>query len=231
MYQARLFLPKNLWLPVYHYLRPYNSHKMDFRSSPCTILGYSLQHKGDKCLSPIGRILLFQNVTFAETKFPFHITSSSSSSQLSSTSNSPKSVSLPIIIPTSFNKPSATPHSIPTNTDLSLPIVDNLPSSNNTPFNSDSQHSSPIPIHSSPPTNCQNTHPMITRAKNGINKPKIFLSALTDQEPRHINEALAHEKWRTTVLEEYDALVKNKTCSLVCLPSNNMLWATNGFLN
>lgn len=85
-----------------------------------------------------------------------------------------------------------------------MPPVHHLPSSNNTPpspASNCSQHSSPLTIHFSPqlPTTCPNTHPMITRAKNEIHKPKIPMSALNDQEPSHIREALAHDKWRIAV--------------------------------
>ena len=38
------------------HLRPFNKHKLDFRSSPCTFLGYSPHHKGYKCLDSKGKI-------------------------------------------------------------------------------------------------------------------------------------------------------------------------------
>jgi hypothetical protein len=41
-------------------LRPYNSHKLQFRSTRCVFLGYSNMHKGFKCLDlSSGRILPF----------------------------------------------------------------------------------------------------------------------------------------------------------------------------
>lgn len=40
---------------------------------------------------------------------------------------------------------------------------------------------------------------MITRAKNGIYKPKALQSYLTAPAPSTIQEALAHEKWKTAV--------------------------------
>lgn len=61
---------------------------------------------------------------------------------------------------------------------------------------------------------------MITRAKNGISKPKIFLSNHTVDEPNNIQEALLHDNWRTVVHEKYNALSRNQTWSLVPLPSN-----------
>lgn len=59
---------------------------------------------------------------------------------------------------------------------------------------------------------------MLTRAKNGICKPKVFLSDLTNTEPSNIQEALAHNQWNQAVQAEYNALVKNKTWYLTPLP-------------
>lgn len=43
---------------------------------------------------------------------------------------------------------------------------------------------------------------MITRAKNGIQRPKTFLSDLNITELSTAQEALAHEKWYQAVYDE-----------------------------
>jgi histone deacetylase 1/2 len=56
----------------YPNLRPYNRHKMEFRSKKCVFLGYSDMHKGFKCLEiSSGRIHISRDVVFDETEFPF----------------------------------------------------------------------------------------------------------------------------------------------------------------
>jgi histone deacetylase 1/2 len=53
-------------------LRPYNAHKLSFRSTRCVFLGYSSRHKGFKCLEPsTGRVYISRDVTFDESVFPF----------------------------------------------------------------------------------------------------------------------------------------------------------------
>jgi histone deacetylase 1/2 len=53
-------------------LRPYNAHKLSFRSIRCVFLGYSSRHKGFKCLEPgTGRVYISRDVTFDESVFPF----------------------------------------------------------------------------------------------------------------------------------------------------------------
>ncbi|KZV26181.1 hypothetical protein F511_06348 [Dorcoceras hygrometricum] len=47
-------------------LRPYNTHKLAFRSTPCTFLGYSEHHKGYKCLHSSGRVYISRHVQFNE---------------------------------------------------------------------------------------------------------------------------------------------------------------------
>src|SRR4051812_20998031 len=57
---------------VWPNLRPYNQHKLQFRSKQCTFLGYSGLHKGYKCLDiSTGRIYISRDVTFDESSFPF----------------------------------------------------------------------------------------------------------------------------------------------------------------
>jgi hypothetical protein len=53
-------------------LRPYNTHKLAFRSKQCTFLGYSTHHEGYKCLDiSTGRVYISRDVVFDETVFPF----------------------------------------------------------------------------------------------------------------------------------------------------------------
>jgi hypothetical protein len=53
-------------------LRPYNSHKLQLRSTRCVFLGYSNMHKGFKCLDVSkGRIYISRDVIFDESVFPF----------------------------------------------------------------------------------------------------------------------------------------------------------------
>ena len=53
-------------------LRPYNSQKLQPRSTLCVFLGYSISHKGYKCFHiPTGRTYISRDVIFLETQFPF----------------------------------------------------------------------------------------------------------------------------------------------------------------
>ncbi|KAE8713459.1 hypothetical protein F3Y22_tig00110209pilonHSYRG00092 [Hibiscus syriacus] len=53
------------------HLRMFQQHKLDFRSQPCTFLGYSAHHKGYQCLAPSGKIFISRHVVFDESCFPF----------------------------------------------------------------------------------------------------------------------------------------------------------------
>ncbi|KAH9684823.1 retrovirus-related pol polyprotein from transposon RE2 [Citrus sinensis] len=79
-----------------------------------------------------------------------------------------------------------------------------------------------LPIQSHHPSNTYfypytqpNTHQMITRSKAGIFKPKIYTAVLTHKEPDNVQEALNDSKWLQAMREEYDALIKNNTWTLV----------------
>jgi len=53
-------------------LRPYNKHKLQPRSLQCIFMGYSLRHKGYKCVHlPTKRIYFSRDVIFQETIFPY----------------------------------------------------------------------------------------------------------------------------------------------------------------
>ena len=53
------------------YLKPYNRHKLDFKTSKCLFLGYSPFHKGYRYLHPSGRIYIARRVSFDENSFPY----------------------------------------------------------------------------------------------------------------------------------------------------------------
>ena len=63
-------------------------------------------------------------------------------------------------------------------------------------------------------------HHMVTRSKSGIFKPKIYNAELSNEEPVTYYQAMQNEKWRTAMMEEYNALIKNKTWTLVQLPEH-----------
>jgi hypothetical protein len=53
-------------------LRPYNSHRLQFRSKQCVFIGFSHTHKGFKCLDVAsGRVYVSRDVIFDENIFPF----------------------------------------------------------------------------------------------------------------------------------------------------------------
>lgn len=62
---------KTFGCACYPNLRPYNSTKLQFRSTLCTFLGYSSDHRGYKCLDSKGKIYISRDVLFDETSFPF----------------------------------------------------------------------------------------------------------------------------------------------------------------
>ncbi|KAD3337848.1 hypothetical protein E3N88_33369 [Mikania micrantha] len=63
------------------HLRSYNSNKMDFRSTPCTFLGYDTSHHGYRCFDHSSdRLYIARHVRFHETTFPFSPTPTSPSS-------------------------------------------------------------------------------------------------------------------------------------------------------
>ena len=53
------------------YTKPYNQHKLEFRSTTSVFLGYATLHKGYKCLTASGKVIISRHVLFDETKFSF----------------------------------------------------------------------------------------------------------------------------------------------------------------
>ena len=69
----------------------------------------------------------------------------------------------------------------------------------------------------------QNTHPMTTRVKASVFKPKTYASYKEGSydhtvEPHIVKEAMAKPEWLKAMKEEHDALIRNDTWSLVDPP-------------
>ncbi|KAH9745091.1 retrovirus-related pol polyprotein from transposon RE1 [Citrus sinensis] len=60
-----------------------------------------------------------------------------------------------------------------------------------------------------------NQHPMITRGKAGIFKPKVYTAVLLHKEPDTVQEAINDERWFQSMKAKYDALMSNGTWTLV----------------
>ena len=85
------------------YLRPYNTHKLQYRSLECAFLHYNSHHKGYLCLDiHSGRVYISHHVIFNEDSFPFKNLSSSLSYFISSSS----SLSIHLFIHLSLISPS-----------------------------------------------------------------------------------------------------------------------------
>ncbi|KAL5802292.1 hypothetical protein ACOSQ4_030597 [Xanthoceras sorbifolium] len=211
----------------YPYLRPFHYHKLDFHTSKCVFIGYSLHHKGYKCLHSSGRIYLSRHAIFHEHDIPYQSLFSSSQSAYI-----PPSPSLPISFLHSISPTvicSTTPSSAhsyalqhshdhstyasPSASPIAPPSISALPSAD--------------PSSSSSPTISQlasipsNTHLMITRSKLGIFKPKTYSAScypvccLSESEPKSVKVAIQHNHRLATMKAEYNALIRNRTWSLV----------------
>ena len=60
---------------------------------------------------------------------------------------------------------------------------------------------------------------MITRSKSEIFKPKLYTATLINKESDTIQEALNDKNWYKAMEEEYEALIRNETWSLVSPPA------------
>ena len=156
-------------------LQLYATNKLEFWYATCTFLGYSALDKGFHCLHPNSRVYISHDVRIDENYFPFSKAVEPSSPvpfdswafcyPTNLLSNLPTYITLSSFFPCSFP-------SLAWNLTWTYALPCSFPS-----FTC-----------SSPPCELPPLHPMMTRAKNGIFKPKTYL---TKSEPKNVKFALA----------------------------------------
>lgn len=131
-----------------------NAHKLSPRSTKCLFIGYPSDHRGYRCLDlTTNKIILSRHVAFDETQFPYQ----DSKAQKASTYDFLSTETDPSPLLRSILETPMAP---------SNPVTPPVPQDAPTP---------PAPPAVEPPK-----HPMSTRSKHGITKPKqIFLFLLS----------------------------------------------------
>ncbi|CAL9026369.1 unnamed protein product, partial [Prunus brigantina] len=153
------------------------------------------------------RVYISRHVLFDEKSFPFTAKSASPSDSIPPLSP---------VIDLQFPIPNS--HSV-------LPSSPSIHPSSHTPNTSESvspHNFSPLQSHSSSPSlPGQNIHPMVTRSKNGIFKPKAYtatkhpLSSSLDYVPTTYHQASKFAEWRSAMQAEFNALQSTGTWILV----------------
>ncbi|GJR52477.1 retrovirus-related pol polyprotein from transposon TNT 1-94 [Tanacetum coccineum] len=167
------------------HLRPYNHHKMDFRSTPYVFLGDNPSYHGYRCLD------IARHVRFNEAQFPFDI---------------PKTTSPPHS-KTSPYYSSESPYVIPTTDHPS-------PSSPRSPISSPSSVSHLSPTSQTSPES-SNGQPSPVSTTSIPTPPPPTPSPPPPPPPPPITRQRLSPEWRQAMKEEYDALIKNGTWSFV----------------
>ncbi|KAL3634075.1 hypothetical protein CASFOL_021129 [Castilleja foliolosa] len=229
----------------YPHMRPYNKHKLEYRSTAGVFLGYNAQYKGYKVLLPSGKVIITRHIVFDEENFPF----------LSKTAGQGSDVhhSQPIFASTEPTVASF-PATYQSHTQSPLPSFDHAqktPEEEENSLSISKSHGSvqsdesfateplriePPPLDQNDHSSCRmmhssennatgfrntNQHPMVTRAKAGIYKPKVLSAEVVGEfEPKNVNDALEIPVWREAMQQEYNALLRNNTWTLTTLPKD-----------
>uniref|UniRef100_A0A803NF93 Reverse transcriptase Ty1/copia-type domain-containing protein n=1 Tax=Cannabis sativa TaxID=3483 RepID=A0A803NF93_CANSA len=181
-------------------------------------LGYHANFKGYRCLHPLGRIYVARSVTFNEQEFPY----TTLFPPTKPTANPPIPNQQPFYIPRSTN---VIQHPTIPSTHQTPPITQEiLPPTQTTSLPTPTSSTPTVPT--SPPIYpSTNQHPMVTRSKLGIYKPKTYLAYSNDEkEPTSFKEAFANPKWNAAMNNEILFFsLKNGTLLLILVYVDDIL--------
>lgn len=181
----------------YPFLRPYNTHKLDFRSLPCVFLGYSVAHKGYLCFhKPTSRIYISRHVVFNEDVFPYSLHAGPTVPTLS-TSPQPTTPHILQHAADLLCPPPSPPHSTNQSSSSIPKTSSTTPSYQQPTISSHAKHTHPSTSHFRPAD--KSTHPMVTRARIDSLKPKTFsisISSTPTIEPHTFKQAIQHPCWQ-----------------------------------
>lgn len=195
----------------------------------CVFIGLVSQQKGYKCLSASGKIFISRHIVFDQTLFPFR------TGFMRKLNTDQEQVSpAPFIIQTGRNsRPIAIREDDNESLDSQNLLTDQQTSHNTEVEECESCEPEPPLVFNSyvpePNSNIDNSngdgptnhHSMVTRFKVGITWPKtpyirllkaaVELISPTRSKPGSVHEALSSSQWRTTIKEEFEALLWNRT--------------------
>jgi transposase InsO family protein len=230
----------------YPLLRPYNQHKLNFRSKKCVFMGYSPHHRGYRCLDlSTHRIYISRDVVFNEQEFPAKTMLSLPVPNVPA--NPSESVPMPLPTPPGNSLTSTSilppPPTVPATLDTDLiasPHPDTPPSSPHIP--------TPPPaslLPPAPPLFPPSTTRMVTRSMTGTSRPKpfhdhhlyystlhplkAFHATALPPEPTTYTQASKIPEWKNAMNLEYNALMSNGTWTLCPRPPHRKSFGINGF--
>lgn len=213
------------------HLRPYNKHKMEFRSVACVFLGYSPSHYGYRCLdTTTGRIYIARHVRFNEHKFPFQ-SKNSSDQDTSKSPTDPYVSSYPTDQPTEdtplMQNLQNSPDPLRTyyRQRRKQPVTEPVVQTDPTPPPNDAPVTEPVVQTDPTPSAAPPVEPNIRQRPGNLRpNPKVRVpynpaayhtSAPDETEPSSFSVANKFQHWQKAMTAEYDALMRNRTWTLV----------------
>ncbi|KAL5828140.1 hypothetical protein ACOSQ4_019937 [Xanthoceras sorbifolium] len=191
---------------LFPYLRDNSNNKLDFNTTKYVFIGYSLNHKGYCCLHPSGKVFIKCHAEFNELDFPYVQLFSSATGSVPNPEPAVLLHSIVDLVTPTQQLPHVNlgPPSAPTDSTLVL------------------QREAAVSVSNSAQQACPpaqfNVHPMMTRSKHGIFKPKTYTSTwslpsvfLAETEPRTVKETLSSPAWKVAMQDEYSALLRDQT--------------------